>query len=115
MRDIVEKIDRLQALVTESHALPADSPLADAKLAEAGLIAIDFVGELIANSRLIALALEAIAANTKPVKLTAIASEVISAPGLTKEQAHMVRQIARAEVDRGPTKLGGNDPTRNRT
>lgn len=60
MQDIAEKMDRLKALIADGAARPVshDSPEADARLREGVGLALDLVGELVANSRRNAVAME---------------------------------------------------------
>lgn len=58
MKDIADRVDAAKA------ALAHNVPLTHAAAVELGMIGLDFLGELIANSRRIAVALETIAANT---------------------------------------------------
>ena len=60
MKDIARKIDLLKDLINR----PGQPNQTEQK--EIGCIAVDFIGELIANSRRIATALEAIAKHLEP-------------------------------------------------
>lgn len=65
MKDLVEKLDRLKELTSRGFELnPTSTHTEDV---EAVGIALELVGEMIANSRRIACALEDIALSTKPV------------------------------------------------
>jgi hypothetical protein len=82
MQDIVEKVDAAKALFA-SNQEPSDDQ------ARALLIgpALDFIGELVANSRRIAVALEAIAENTEPVQLSNATAELVSGPSIADQVA----------------------------
>lgn len=61
MQDIVEKVDRLKAIITANAAKEAEETGGDddgAVLADIVTVVIDFIGEIVANSRRIAVALE---------------------------------------------------------
>jgi hypothetical protein len=68
MDDLVKKLDRAkELLVSAGTDMMRDQE--DAAGKEVLELAVDAVGELLANSRRIATALETIAANTKPMEL----------------------------------------------
>jgi hypothetical protein len=60
VKDIVEKVDRLRTVVAQAATIGPDNPNANALISEAGSIAIDLVGEMVVNSRRIAVALESL-------------------------------------------------------
>lgn len=75
MQDIVDKFDRAKELLGMAGS-DMDDAAQDAAAKELMGLGIDAVGELIANSRRIAVALETIAENTKPGEL--IAGELVA-------------------------------------
>lgn len=78
MQDIVDKFDRAKELL--ELAGPAGAALTDEQQDTAAKellgLGIDAVGELVASARRIAVALETIAENTKPLELTNAVAEV---------------------------------------
>lgn len=65
MNDIVERVDRLKAIAAEAQGRKSEEGLSEAETVEVFGIALDFVGELIANSRRIAVALENLATDAR--------------------------------------------------
>ncbi len=78
MQDIVDKFDRAKELL--ELAGPSGAHLTDSEQDAAAKellgLGIDAVGELIANSRRIAVALETIAENTKPIAMELVSGEL---------------------------------------
>jgi hypothetical protein len=66
MKDIVDKVDRAKAIAAE--AMASDGPTDD-QIAELGGLAIDFLGEIVANSRRVATALEDIANSQRSIAM----------------------------------------------
>jgi len=85
MQDIVDKFDRAKELLELAgpggNMTDAEQDAAAKELLGLG---IDAIGEVVASARRIAVALETIAENTKPVELTAATAELVSGPGLAE-------------------------------
>lgn len=75
MQDIVDKFDLAKEILAMAGTSMPDEQQDDAVKELLGL-GVDAIGELIANSRRIAVALETIAENTTPVPLEMVASEL---------------------------------------
>lgn len=95
MQDIVDKFDRAKELLALTGTDMTDSQQDDAAKELMGL-GIDAIGELIANSRRIAVALETIAENTKPGELIAGTAELVSGPSLFPDHATLEDMAYRA-------------------
>lgn len=82
MHDIVSKVDAAKALLA-GDTEPTDEQARQVLVGPA----LDFIGELVANSRRIAVALETIAENTKPVNVELASAELVSGPNLAEQVA----------------------------
>lgn len=84
MQDIVDKFDRAKELLALAGTDMSDVDQ-DAAAKELLGLGIDAIGELLANSRRIAVAMETIAENTKPVNVELATAELVSGPGLAEQ------------------------------
>lgn len=86
MQDIVDKFDRAKELLALAGTDMSDADQ-DAAAKELLGLGIDAIGELLANSRRIAVAMETIAENTKPVNVELASAELVSGPSIADQVA----------------------------